>query len=153
VWGQKNGHPWITTVEERWDMDEIFQRQMKENGYTREDMEAMTELGTTISPPQPKSLAWRQEHCEGRYHLTSKYSGGDTIPLKTVAGYREELKRNPGQQKRTWEEEENKQWETRLQALMSHRTKPTQQDVLQRQGASKLSPKNDNQVKAGRKKQ
>jgi hypothetical protein len=87
-------------------MGEIFQRQMKENGYTREDMEALIELGTTISPPQPKSKAWIKEHCEGRYHLTSKYSGGDTIPLKTVPGYREELRRNPGQQKRTWEDKE-----------------------------------------------
>ena len=44
-WGEKNGHPWIETVEDRWDYDDMFQRSMKEQNMTREDMIAYTELG------------------------------------------------------------------------------------------------------------
>jgi hypothetical protein len=44
AWGQKNGHPDIVTVEQRWDNDEWFRSEQIKLGLTRSDMVEQTEL-------------------------------------------------------------------------------------------------------------
>ena len=89
-WGQTNGRPWITTVEQRWDYDASFQRSMKEQNLTREDMIAITELGNSEGENKPQNRTWIDQHCEGKYHLTSiNKKGGTTRPLHTVPGFKE----------------------------------------------------------------
>jgi hypothetical protein len=84
---------------------------MREQSLTREDMIALTELRNSEGILKPKTRAWIDQHCEGKYHLTSIYKGGTTVPLKGVPGYKAELKRTPGQYKRAWEEKDHQAWE------------------------------------------
>ena len=52
-WGQKNGHPEIVTVEQRWDHDEWFRNEQIKLGLTRSDMIEWTELSYNRLPQQP----------------------------------------------------------------------------------------------------
>jgi hypothetical protein len=107
-WGQKNGYPWIETVEDRWDHDEMFGETVEELNMTRADMIDYTNLSYERSEHKPQTRDWITKHIKGKFHLTSENSkGGSTLPLKDIPGYREELKNKPGKlaQKRNWEED------------------------------------------------
>ena len=93
-WGQKNGHPEIVTVEQRWDHDTWFKSEQIKLGLTRSDMIEWTELSHNRLPQQPLPSYLVKQQAEGRYKLSSRR--GDSKPLREIPGIREELKRNPG---------------------------------------------------------
>ena len=92
-WGQKNGHPEIVTVEQRWDHDTWFKSEQIKLGLTRSDMIEWTERSHNRLPQQPLPSYLVKQQVEGRYKLSSRR--GDSKPLREIPGIREELKRNP----------------------------------------------------------
>ena len=96
-WGQKNGYPWIATVEERWDVDEYFRNTMKGSNMTREDMIEYTQLSYERGEPKPQTSDWVTKHIKGKFRLTSENTkGGVTKPSKDIPGFKEELTKKLG---------------------------------------------------------
>jgi hypothetical protein len=61
-WGEEDGFPHITTVEERWDVDERFRETMEELSMTRDDMIEFTQLSYDRPEPIPQPPDWVKKH-------------------------------------------------------------------------------------------